>query len=300
MKKLFIKLAKALGYEIIDQNNFVSPTLGKEINEDLSNFNDSSIVLPLGEVKITRKIKSLLIVFRTNTSVEIWDQNKKRLFEYPKIEYATRSLNSLIKSIKFLRQRLPEINILRESRKNKNLIEICSSQAEDALLRTNHYSWVKKSINSLSSFLNIETINRIEAFDISHTSGKNVSASCVVLKKDGPDKKNYRIINLGISPSVTLFNGFYNLDGYLSNHPKVYNQKFDKLQTNFSVKNQHKLRLKYEGFNDICNNCIKSDPISQLELDLNIKALLDLNGSYIFSAFQITNYEKLQLKFIKK
>ena len=81
------------------------------------------------------------------------------------------------------------------------------------------------------------------------------------------DKKNYRIINLGISPSVTLFNGFYNLDGYLSNHPKVYNHKFDKIQTNFSVKNQHKLRLKYQGFNNICNNCIKSDPISQLELD---------------------------------
>jgi hypothetical protein len=114
------------------------------------------------------------------------------------------------------------------------------------------------------------------------------------------DKKNYRIINLGISPSVTLLNGFYNLDGYLSNHPLVYNQKFDKLQANFSVKNQHRLRLKYEGFNDICNNCIKSDPISQLELDLNIEALLDLNGSYIFSAFQITNYEKLQLKFIEK
>ena len=57
MKKLFIKLAKALGYEIIDQNNFVSPTLDKELNEDLSNFNNSSIVLPLGEVKITRKIK---------------------------------------------------------------------------------------------------------------------------------------------------------------------------------------------------------------------------------------------------
>jgi len=31
MKKLFIKLAKALGYEIIDQNNFISPTLDKEI-----------------------------------------------------------------------------------------------------------------------------------------------------------------------------------------------------------------------------------------------------------------------------
>ena len=97
MKKLFIKLAKFLGYEIIDQNSFVSPTLGKEINKDLSNFNDSSIVLPLGKVKITRKIRSLLIVFRTNTSIEIWEQNKKRLFEYQKIEYAIRSLNYLIK-----------------------------------------------------------------------------------------------------------------------------------------------------------------------------------------------------------
>ena len=103
MKKLFIKFAKALGYEIIDQNSFYSPTLNKGLDEDLSNFNIQSIVLPLGEVKITRKIKSLLIVFRTNTSIEIWDQNKKRLFEYPKIEYATRSLNSLIKSIKFFK-----------------------------------------------------------------------------------------------------------------------------------------------------------------------------------------------------
>jgi hypothetical protein len=85
MKKIFIKLAKVLGYEIIDQNNFMSPTLNKELNEDLSSINNQSIVLPLGEVKITRKINSLLIIFRTNTSVEIWDQNKKRLFEKPKV-----------------------------------------------------------------------------------------------------------------------------------------------------------------------------------------------------------------------
>ena len=39
MKKLFIKLAKFLGYEIIDQNNFSSPTLDKRLKEDLSTFN---------------------------------------------------------------------------------------------------------------------------------------------------------------------------------------------------------------------------------------------------------------------
>ena len=35
MKKIFIKLVKLLGFEIIDQNKFYSPTLNKELNEDL-------------------------------------------------------------------------------------------------------------------------------------------------------------------------------------------------------------------------------------------------------------------------
>ena len=63
-----------MGYEIIDQNNFYSPTLNKELNEDLSSINKKSIVLPLGEVKITRSIKSILIIFRTITEIEIFRQ----------------------------------------------------------------------------------------------------------------------------------------------------------------------------------------------------------------------------------
>ena len=46
MKKLFIKLAKILGFEIIDQNQFFSPTLNRVLNEDLSTLNEKSIVLP--------------------------------------------------------------------------------------------------------------------------------------------------------------------------------------------------------------------------------------------------------------
>ena len=48
LKKIFVKLIKALGFEIIDQNQFKSPTLNKELNEQLSNIN-KSIVLPLGD-----------------------------------------------------------------------------------------------------------------------------------------------------------------------------------------------------------------------------------------------------------
>ena len=67
MKKIFIKIARLLGYEIIDQNNFVSPTLNKELNEDLSTLNKNSIILPLGNVKITKKVNSILIILRMNT-----------------------------------------------------------------------------------------------------------------------------------------------------------------------------------------------------------------------------------------
>ncbi|MDB3949511.1 glycosyltransferase family 2 protein [Candidatus Pelagibacter sp.] len=109
IKRLFIKLSRILGYEIIDQNNFSSPTLQKELNEELSIINEKSIVLPLGEVKITKKVNSLLLIFRTNTDVEIWDQNKKRLFEEPKIEYSLRALKSLIRSINFSKTKYPNI-----------------------------------------------------------------------------------------------------------------------------------------------------------------------------------------------
>ena len=181
MKKLFIKLAKILGYEIIDQNNFVSPTLHKELNEDLSNFNKSSIVLPLGDVKITRKIKSLLIVFRTNTSVEIWDQNKKRLFEFPKIEYAIRSLNSLIKSIKFLRQKLPEIDIKliiiddNSSRENIEKIKIISAQEKNSeiiLLDHNKYKSVIIEQKSKETFSNLASL--LTSFEIGKEQGEDL------------------------------------------------------------------------------------------------------------------------------
>ena len=110
LKKIFVKIIKSLGFEIIDQNEFRSPTLNKDLNQQLSSIN-KSIILPLGEVNLTRKISSLLIIFRTNSNIEIWDQNKKRIFEKDKIEYIKRSLNSLIKAVKNLKENYNSINI---------------------------------------------------------------------------------------------------------------------------------------------------------------------------------------------
>ena len=143
IKKIFIRLSKILGYEIIDQNEFYSPTLEKNLNEDLSIINQKSIVLPLGEVSISRKVNSILIILRTNTKIDIWDQNKKRIFEKPKVEYTSKSINSLIKSIIFCKTKYPSIKI-------KTLI-VDDESDEKTLI------YIKKIINS--SKLDMEIIN---------------------------------------------------------------------------------------------------------------------------------------------
>ena len=143
VKKIFIRLSKILGYEIIDQNAFHSPTLEKNLNEDLSIINQKSIVLPLGEVSISRKVNSILIILRANTKIDIWDQNKKRIFEKPKVEYTYKSISSLIKSIVYCKTKYPNIKI-------KTLI-VDDDSDEKTLIH------IKKTINS--SKLNMEIIN---------------------------------------------------------------------------------------------------------------------------------------------
>ena len=100
-KKLFIKICRKLGYEIIDQNSFELVTSNKILTDDLSKLGLNSINLPLGEVKVTRKVKALDIIVRTCASVNMLTQNKTRLFEEQKIEYTLRTIRSLLHSANF-------------------------------------------------------------------------------------------------------------------------------------------------------------------------------------------------------
>ena len=109
LKKLFIKLCRLLGFEIIDQANFRSPTLEKNLDETLSIQGKKSITIPLGQIDIKKKIKSVKIILRTCTSELIMDQNKRRLFDCEKNEYTFRTLKSLIRSIKKAKENLNNI-----------------------------------------------------------------------------------------------------------------------------------------------------------------------------------------------
>ena len=180
MKKIFVKLARLFGFEIIDQNNFTSPSLNKELNKDLSIINEKSIVLPLGKVDITRKVKSLLIVLRMNTEVEIWDQNKKRLFEHTKIEYSIRSINSLIKSIKFCQNKYPNLKIKtividdNSSVSNLSIIKklISGENIEMINLDRNKYQNLIKKQKTQETFSNLASL--LQSFEIAKEKSEDL------------------------------------------------------------------------------------------------------------------------------
>ena len=180
MKKIFIKIAKILGFEIIDQNNFTSPTLGKKLDEDLSILNKKSIVLPLGEVKISRQVKSILIIVRMNTEIEIWDQSKKRLFEQPKIEYSYRSVKSLINSINFCQNKYPEIKIktliIDDNSKDENLNRIKKLTEGNNInfisLNHDNYKTKIKEQKSKETFSNLASL--LNSFEIGKNQGEDL------------------------------------------------------------------------------------------------------------------------------
>ena len=110
-KKIFIKICRILGFEIIDQSNFRSPTLGKNLNDTLSIQGKKSITIPLGQIEIKKKVQSLKIIVRTCTSELIMDQNKRRIFDFEKNEYTFRTLRSLIKATNKAKEEFKNINL---------------------------------------------------------------------------------------------------------------------------------------------------------------------------------------------
>ncbi len=157
-KKIFIKICRLFGYEIIDQGNFYIPTLEKEMNENLNIQGKKSITLPLGETKIVRKVNALTVIFRSCTNINMLTQNKKRLFEQNKCEYTFRSLNSIIISLNNAKKLFPNIDIdivvVDYNSKEKDI-----KQIKNQLKKTNF----KNSVISLNINEFINDIKKVNA-----------------------------------------------------------------------------------------------------------------------------------------
>lgn len=85
----------------------------------------------------------------------------------------------------------------------KRYLKLANTNAEAALeAKQNQQKSVHARYLELETILELEKpLQRMECFDISHTSGQQTVASCVVFNREGPYKTDYRKYNIeGITP----------------------------------------------------------------------------------------------------
>ena len=93
-------------------------------------------------------------------------------------------------------------------------------------------------MQELSSYLGLKNIKKIEGYDVSHFSGDNAVASCVVFSSQGPEKKNYRLFNI---PAELSGNDTGSLEHVIKRRIK---SKTSKLLTFFLL--SHLIKLFFE------------------------------------------------------
>jgi excinuclease ABC subunit C len=62
--------------------------------------------------------------------------------------------------------------------------------------KINHKMTIGQRVNALQEVFGIDSIRRMECFDISHTMGESTIASCVVFNHEGPVRQEYRRYNI--------------------------------------------------------------------------------------------------------
>jgi hypothetical protein len=183
LKRLFIKVCRIFDFEIIDQGNLNLPVINKKSPEILSKIGQQSIVIPMGKIKITRKVKSLDIILRTCASVNMLSQSKKRIFKSSKDQYSLRTLSSLINSINnnkkiFKNIKLKLIIIDHNSGKKiiekfKKLLKNQFFESEIKPLEINFYKKKIKKVNQQGKKVTDNQISNMSNINQSLNLGKN-------------------------------------------------------------------------------------------------------------------------------
>ena len=177
------------------------------------------------------------------------------------------------------------------------------------ILQTLFIIWPNKELkyNYAKIILNKNHTENIPSFKSFYASNLFSNISKFINKP----KKDYRVVSLGIHPSIAQYNGFYTLDSYQNNYPLKYKHEFREIIDKELNKNED-IRIYFDDWGNRCYlfsselknscyvNCLKNSNIRVDNLEINTAALMKMGGEYILSAVPITNYDDIHLKFLNK
>ena len=171
------------------------------VHSELSYIGVSIVVVRSGKIRGT---KTHLIKQALNEEVEeIYQSVIVNFYEnqadIPKKILCTNILDNkkLIEDM-FNEKHQKDVKIIKLPNKSiRPIFNLCKLNALQVI--KNHISKEDKytfALNELKNNIGISKIDRVEGFDVSHISGENAVASCVVFSNSGPLKKDYRIFNI--------------------------------------------------------------------------------------------------------
>ena len=147
------------------------------------------------------------------------------------------------------------------SKSIRPIFNLCKLNAMQVI--KNHISKEDKytfALNELSNYLGIKDIKKIEGYDVSHISGDNAVASCVVFSKKGSLKNNYRLFNI---PKKLSGNDIGSLKHVIERRLKYYDDP--KTKPDLILIDGGKSQLKF------VNNVINESKHKDIKCNFNCK-----------------------------
>jgi hypothetical protein len=114
----------------------------------------------------------------------------------------------------------------------------------------------------------------------------------------GKEKSTYRVVSIGIHPSISQYNGFYTLDGYMPNYTLSYKHEFREIIEK-ELEKDIELAKYFDEWGSRCyifsseigRNYYntKEKSLKIIRINLNTAKLYEMGGRYVFSALEIAN-----------
>lgn len=152
-----------------------------------------------------------------------------------------------------------------------------------------------KSGKHLSQYDSVEGFFQEDLFD---------AIEVYILNQSGKKINEYKVISVGLYPSIALYNGFYCLDGYSNNYDVRYKHDFRKIISE-EINKDESIRKYYDNWGNRVYAFASEIPrlyyISKEEkreinsLSYDFGQLKKMGCDYIFSSVSINNCDKIKL-----